>query len=294
MLRDFHTKLLPAIRIHSWGGFGSQLFACIVARRLSVRFPRRSIHLIFHSAGVTSRNIEVPEELLCKFKVTFRNDFTSSRIADQYSTKAENQNSFWKLAIEFLEKLGLLVRLNFESEFTRIHSHTLAVRGHYSMIDLDSAELNWLETSLEIPVLRNHFTDLGEDLTIHFRLGDLRTLTTKSHIPVNRMAAVANAILEVKEVKMFSDSPPQEVEHFLGNTFKVKSLAIFNIDSLQTIRYCTQSKYFIGTNSKISLWITILRSSAGIGLRSWLPEEMSHHLNHNLPIKKQKSEVEFY
>ena len=56
--------ILPALRVHSWGGFGSQLFAAHAILRIQKLFPYRRIKVIIHSSGVTKRTKEVDFSLI--------------------------------------------------------------------------------------------------------------------------------------------------------------------------------------------------------------------------------------
>ena len=44
------NSLLPEIRVHTWGGFGSQLFTAHLILRLKYRFPGRNIKVIIELA----------------------------------------------------------------------------------------------------------------------------------------------------------------------------------------------------------------------------------------------------
>ena len=48
-------SLLPVLKIHSWGGFGSQLFTAYVILKVQKRYPGRRIKVIVHTSGVTRR-----------------------------------------------------------------------------------------------------------------------------------------------------------------------------------------------------------------------------------------------
>lgn len=265
---------LPPINVHVWGGFGSQLFAAIVAKRLKNCFPMRKIRIVFHSSGVTSRKIEIPSMLFQNFEIIFCDDF----VVEQLTIKKRSNtsmakvyiNSFMRsLMIEGLEKLKLLVRLNNESDFGALRPWLLEVRGHYTKIHLTSHEINWLKQNI---IADDCVNELGNEVSIHFRLGDLLTLQMKSHISTKAIAGVISKIQNHSCVAIFSDSPPCVVKKVMYNSGFLSQSEILNLPTIEVIRSCTLSPYFIGTNSKISLWIAIFRKFERQGDTTWLPE----------------------
>ena len=57
-------RFLPALRVHSWGGFGSQLFTAYVVLKLQKQFTNRRIKVVVHTSGVTRRVSEFDFETL--------------------------------------------------------------------------------------------------------------------------------------------------------------------------------------------------------------------------------------
>ena len=57
-------RFLPALRVNSWGGFGSQLFTAYVVLKLQKQFPNRRIKVLSHTSGVTRRISEFDFETL--------------------------------------------------------------------------------------------------------------------------------------------------------------------------------------------------------------------------------------
>jgi len=50
---------VPPIRVHCWGGLGSQLFGWSLYEDLQIRYPSRRIHVYLHQGGVTQRPSEI-------------------------------------------------------------------------------------------------------------------------------------------------------------------------------------------------------------------------------------------
>ena len=63
MLTQIRT-VLPALRVHSWGGFGSQLFTAYIILKVQNRYPGRRIKVVVHTSGVTRRFSEFNFEQL--------------------------------------------------------------------------------------------------------------------------------------------------------------------------------------------------------------------------------------
>lgn len=70
-------KLMPPLKIHCWGGVGSQLYALAVYERLLVRMPNRKIIIVFHSFGVTERIFEL-SDYVADFLI--ENDYKTTNI----------------------------------------------------------------------------------------------------------------------------------------------------------------------------------------------------------------------
>ena len=64
------------LRVHSWGGLGSQLFALSLIFDLVRKFPKKRIELIHHTAGVTRRLFELDFMLSPKIQLIVKDDFT--------------------------------------------------------------------------------------------------------------------------------------------------------------------------------------------------------------------------
>lgn len=261
------------IRVHSWGGLGSQLFACLVARRLSGKFPKKRIVVVFHSAGVTYRGIEVGQNLTSSFEVQFIDDFKSQDEEKLHETKRVVV-SVRKILLVALERFGFLVRLNDEQDFTSVTSRVLEVRGHYSHIRLDMHEILWISESLGL-IGRGGESLGGPSAALHLRLGDLLTLKSKTHISAERVADVLRNFRDLTSLCVYSDSNPEVVLPLLQIISSEISLEVFNTDTVTVMYRCLRARVFIGTNSKISIWIAVLRLSQGLGELTLLPREVA-------------------
>lgn len=273
---NLKRKLLSKwpIHVHSWGGLGSQIFACIVAKRIMSRFPKRKVVLVFHSSGVTYRNVEINSKLASIFNISFHDDYRPTKDHAITSRKETPVGLLRNITLTILIKVGIVARLNKEDEFDSINSLLTEVRGHYTQLELDLEEIDWIIDSLE---LSNAF-GLGSATTLpamHLRLGDLLTLKSKTHIDPERLIKCKPFFSTAEKLLIYSDSNPQEVLQLIGEHFNDFELEVLQLETLDVMDNCLRAKVFIGTNSKISLWIAILRLAAESGRTTVLPTALA-------------------
>lgn len=260
------------LRIHSWGGLGSQIFTCIVGQRMKSKFPEREIHFIFHSSGVTSRDIEVPLDFLGDSLFRFVDDFKMPSKHQSVFKVDEKSFSIRSGLTRILERFGLLARLNREEDFLKIKPWLVEIRGHYTELNLSKEEIDWVSAMLGINQTTNLL--LGE-LSLHLRLGDLLSLPTKAPIPVERIHQIVGELKGINRLIIFSDSTIPEIQTVLGGQVLHDNVHLENSPAIEVIRKSVDSEIFIGTNSKISLWIAIIRVTSFPPRRTFLPNEIS-------------------
>jgi hypothetical protein len=254
-------SLKPVLRIHSWGGLGSQLFAVAVASRIKLNSKRR-IQIVLHTGGVTRRAPEICD-LYPELDYLFVDDFS---IVNQQANSTEvGTNVKLKTCIKRLFlALKFIVEPNAESDFMRIKPWTRSLRGHYSYLTITSDFLQGFSqiVSTKYPVPP---ADGLKSCSIHVRLGDLLTLTDKGPIDPDRIVGeFARKRENDRELKMaiYSDSL-KEVIDYLPNLRGVTP-SYRDIPVLQAMAECAISEEFIGTSSKISFWIIALRAKVHV------------------------------
>ena len=260
-------KGIPKIRVHSWGGLGSQLFALASAFQMHQRFPRRKIQLWVHSAGVTKRSLEL-ELSLDWLEILYVNDFRVST----YTTEVDSLRSsfdFRKTLKNFLILLGFINSANNDSEFERIKPWLRSLRGHYSHREVDSKSLDFLAEILKIDLSGE---SNGHSVGVHYRLGDLLTLDSKTSISEMYLIQVLRDLTEHNEARnidVFTDSKTEALNRL---RFFEPNLSVSTLDTLETIRILTNYQNFVGTNSKVSIWITLFRLYSKPNSKTFLPE----------------------
>lgn len=281
MITDLKKRLLSRwpIYVHSWGGLGSQLFACIVARRLISRFPERRVVLIFHSSGVTYRGVELNSKISSSFTYEFRDDYNPYGNSDDSSSDKSHVFFLRSVILRLLIKSGFIARLNKEADFDSLTPFLREVRGHYTGIHIRMEELKWILDSMNLPNMQKTKLD-GSYTAMHLRLGDLLALKSKSHVDINQLIQSKKFFSDSKRLLVYSDSEPKEVLRIIGNRFEDFDIEILHLDTLGVIASCLYAQVFVGTNSKISLWIATLRLAFGYGSSTVLPRDLVMQVKH--------------
>lgn len=265
-------KIFPPLRIHIWGGLGSQLFAVAFAINLKKKFKNRKLILVLHTGGVTERKPEILD-LFPDFEYKIIRDFSeksASTSTDRIKYSILPHNFFQTYIKLVLKNMGIVASCNNDIEFSKLKPWAIEIRGHYSYQTIDA---NFHKQLFEI--LTNAFGPAGvyprKNCAIHYRLGDLLTLDNKDPISLDDIIGEYERInrnLRFNKLVIYSDSPIVAFENF-------KHMGIGNIETpvietTEVLFEATQSVYFIGTSSKVSFWIAALRSVV-LDSRSSLP-----------------------
>ncbi len=269
---------IPEIRIHSWGGLGSQLFAVATAFQVHRKIPWRRVVILSHSSGVTFRSLEVD----------YQNEWLRFEFKDDYKahsshpgkTQGEPRIILSKIVKKFFTALGLLSSLNDDDQIKFLKPWVLSVRGHYSQKVIDLETLNFLSGVLSI----SSTGGIGNQrIGLHYRLGDLLALETKSFISEKDLIKVVAKIrvdYSVNQVDVFSDS--QQQASSLLSPLK-PSLRVVSLETLATIKSLLDYEIFVGTNSKISIWVTLFRLHIDPHSIIFLPDKSQRELSRILP-----------
>jgi hypothetical protein len=275
MIRLRLSHLIPTLRIHSWGGFGSQIFTAQLILRLQENYPNRRIKVVVHTSGVTRRQSELNFEAL-GVKMLQIEDFQDLRyfgfnntVTSLYGDITQKLRSFFSLT---LIRLCIIQNANSEESFNQIKFWTLALRGHYTGLILKKPTIQLLFRKLfdgedASSIDRNRFV-------VHYRLGDLLNLGNKKPIDSARLEIILKNLSPSENLPLLlSDSDPEEVRRYLENSPVLMNSPIANYDPLTTLATCIYAETFVGTGAKISLWAAIFRSTL-FGRESYLPIEL--------------------
>lgn len=269
-------SLLPALRVHSWGGFGSQLFTAYVILKVQKRYPGRRIKVIVHTSGVTRRVSEFDFTKL-NAQVVQIEDFASinrqRKTATNLLPKSLNIiKVLKKIAFRVLKAIRMVQSADTNQSFDSISLWTLALRGHYTRLALDKELISSLYKVLFDN--RGFQTSINSSAIIHYRLGDLINLVEKSPISPERVEKVLElAGPKIESTKVLSDSSESEYRNFVTGSRVLSSLTLENLEPLPSLWLCITSSMFIGTGTKLSLWAAIFRDIVH-NERSFLPNEL--------------------
>ena len=257
------------LKIHCWGGLGSQLYALAVANALQDKYKNRRIVLVLHSSGVTQRLSELSFIKNLQFKITQVNDFNSSSHNPSDNSSNSKVFTFKSLIKKILVFTRIICTANTDLEYKKIRPWTLALRGHYFYRTIEPNFYDFLLLNLNSKI--TSLNDSGK-MAIHYRMGDLLNLDTKSIYPVEKIIEKVNRVTtenSYTKIMVYSDSP-QEAKTVLVSAGLSKDSIVRDIETIDVICECVGAGYFIGTNSKISLWIVNIRRYLGLGGSSYV------------------------
>lgn len=237
---------------------------------MSSVFPYRRTRIIFHSGGITQRQREIPDSWLVNFDFTEVNDYDHSASND-LSPPSRGNKTILRLVRGPIKRLGFLADLNHEVDFERLKITLLEVRGHYSGIALTVSEVHHIRD-----LIFEHFFEQPSSscMSIHYRLGDLMEIGSKTYIHPTRLALAISIFDNVDEIMIYSDSTKAPPIYQLGSRLDGYTLNLVSIGPIETIANCFQCQIFVGTNSKISLWVALLRLLTGHSGYTLLPLEL--------------------
>ena len=122
-------------------------------------------------------------------------------------------------------------------------------------------------------------------------------LDNKSEVPIERLAkyfeSPAFTSLNIEEIELHSDSPITAAKLLRDRLPSLK----FNVNTLspvETILRIVKAKFFLGTNSKLSLWGAILGLKIIDKSRIILPVEFKNQIYLNVDAFKSYNKLYFY
>lgn len=289
--------------IHSWGGLGSQLYAFSFLREMQRQFPRKKFIIIHHTSGVTRRPLEI-KPLLLDGEVLEVEDYRSvlnsetSTTANGFTLAARSPSLMSKIKqkIKFsIEKLRLVEfqpSLNFNSRYRNL---PISFRGHYSDLSISSDSLVSIwefisEKCQEVPQVNSH-------ISLHYRRGDLTESIGKIPISASRIGYVLNQAGDVNPnlgIRVYSDSGSEALEIAKNFSGLSREFEAVNVDILTTMFGLITSLVFIGTPSKISFWVAMIRIELFPDLVTYMPCESITNLNLNYKVSRSRNRLFLY
>lgn len=285
------NTLIPSIKINSWGGLGSQLFAWALAIEIGDRFSKRKICLVFHTGGVTRRHQEL-SFIIPEYDEIVVEDF------NQATTNNQDQNStLLKMlkvyARQTLIKIGFVADANTDQDLKNINFFILNIRGHYSYKELDTKTIQIiLDRLISLGYVTVNENSAGKKV-IHYRLGDLLSLSSKSHLHPTQFQYALDNDIDNKDWTVFSDSPEIAIAE-LHRAFPHLKFISGGEDVWDAISKSIHSEIFLGSNSKISIWILLFRSVVSPEKINYMPISLKDNLEKIFGKRFANAELLFY
>ena len=264
----FLNKL--TLKIHCWGGLGSQLLALNYYLRVQELYPRKRIILVLHTGGITARNSEI--------------DFLSNRInlrkvddyhagANDRQPHASSSKPIFYFLKSFIKSLANYFRfvITDDKKVLKVNFWTFSVRCTYTLNILRKQDIVHMADILGITSNSSQQNFTG----IHYRMGDLLTLKPSALVPLDSVSKVINDLVKagavIDKVRIYSDSI---IENSNLQLPKEIDSEWKSVDTLQTISELSKANCFIGTSSKVSLWVAIFRWALNTAGDVYLPSSI--------------------
>ena len=267
------------LKVHCWGGLGSQLFALAHAYELRRKFPNRKILLLLHTSGETERYSELDFLGNSEFEIRQIKDFKQSSFnqSSQIRRVQRIQNQINLTAKKMLSKTGFICSANTTEEFYGLPPWVIATRGHYFNRVIASSFFDFLLKHIRVDKKTNN--EKGFKLVIHYRMGDLLEFQSKSPLAADKIVHKINSVLLHQPdpiIVVFSESLIEAREKLVSAGLQ-REFMVSDLPTAQLIGQSLEADFFIGTNSKISLWIVNLRRYLGLADFNYL-EGFDRHL----------------
>jgi hypothetical protein len=166
------------LKVHSWGGLGSQLFVLALIYDLRKRYPKKKIQLVHHTSGVSRRLFELDSILDPSISLKLIDDYKSDEGINYAKNTRIIKHLLIKIIKKTLEKLYIFINFDQNQDINKIKPWTTIVRGHYSKRLISDDFLSYC-----VEKFTNHNSHFpSKTLVIHYRLGDLINLSNKSSI----------------------------------------------------------------------------------------------------------------
>lgn len=253
-------RSLPPIRIHTWGGYGSQLYGVYLAHNIGRRFPSRRIKIMVHTSAISRMRPDIIK--YDAVSVSIIDDFQESNLNSPQLINLRRAN-FLKSAREFLYKLLVATRFasrcNSDSEISKLKPWVAEIRGHYTRFQFDPKDLLYLYEKIRTNSSPCHVKPC--DAGIQYRLGDLVSLESKNPVSPETISSCVSQMHEIriKTIELHSDSPILASELIRPLISESIEIEILNLEADQIIVRLVQLPIFIGTSAKISVWIALFR-----------------------------------
>lgn len=276
------------VKIHCWGGLGSQLLAVGLLFDLRNSYPRREFELVIHSSGVTRRVSEI-DFLSSELRIIFIDDYLSKKIMNDEGgiNHYFHARGYLKYLLNFFK-----IVVTKDSTHFKLYPWTNSIRCHYGLTSISRETIRFIssfipETDIVIP------KSAGFVLGVHFRSGDLLSKKNSSVIDLDIITGLANNLINGLPKRdayllILSDSKLDKQKELALKDF---SFIWQSRNTWETFDVLLKTNGFVGTNSKVSLWVTLFRWALGVQGEILLPKSLYEQFKRitNLSDDRQSS-----
>lgn len=244
------NPMLPTIKVHCWGGLGSQLYGLALAHHLKSECIGRRVTLILHTSGVTKRKSELTS-LSKSIKVRELDDFQESNFQSSTIGGTKRFKQYFK---GILLKTRIILDDNVMKSSSSIKPWTISIRGHYTDFSFPNFTLRDI-SQIVMSQLNSLSASNKFDILVHYRLGDLITLDSK-----NPLSAKSFGFLSLLPGQIFLVSDSLDVGvHELKNVLNREVLPVPSKGGFDVLGHALNSTCFVGSSSKVSDWAILFR-----------------------------------
>jgi hypothetical protein len=260
---------------------------------MSISHPKRRFALIFHTSGVSRRLCELTK-VLNNVAYSQVDDFNKASSNQAHSGTIRMHKKILKGLLSFL---GVIVTADTNDLLPKRMVSLMEIRGHYSKIVINSQILVSMKK-------RAHQSGIGffesskvDNAAMHIRLGDLVGLEGKTHTDFQRInQAVRNLELShsPQKIVIFSDSPQMVLEKIEGINPGSLEINHHQDSAWDEMSQMINSRYFVGTASKLSTWVCCLRIWEDPASINYMPLEMAEILRIQLAELDLYGAINYY
>jgi hypothetical protein len=117
----------------------------------------------------------------------------------------------------------------------------------------------------------NESVSAPDEHVLHYRLGDLVALTSKGPVESEILVRLLDQIVGNNDLLVLSDSPSLAIER-LKSIRAIGEVRTQDLSTIDTLLVASNSSLFIGTSSKISYWIILIRLTTNPEVINYLPK----------------------
>ena len=256
----------PPVNIHCWGGFASQLNGLSLAHRISDKFINKKVVLIIHEGGRHNAKYELEDLDLSSFNIKL---VTDSNITE-YRLKNNSWIKYHKILKFFLFKIGVYSNCDSILAIQSLKPWIATIRGSYNVVPTDNF-LKFLHSQIVSTDKEKVY-----NVVIHYRLGDLINLKEKDPISTPTLIELLESIETkqlVNNIIVLTSDPEIAIGLFEKSNPRIAKKTFFRYARpSEVLSFGMLGEFFIGTNSKISLWAIWLRTMNN-STNNYLPKD---------------------